>query len=318
MCCSKEENKVLILVATHNRGHLIHYTLDSILSQTYSNWECLVVDDNSTDNTHSVVKRYLKQDSRFFYFLKDEVKKGLSSSRNCGLRWAKKKKAGFIQFFDDDDIMHPQKLELQVWSLNANLKANFSLCGSKNFKSYQKINWKDFQVKRPSKKFSLGESYLVGDIKFVAQVPLFRYDYAIDFIFDEDLFYAEEWALFSTRFLLDNPEFQVVKEVLFYRRKHSNSITERDDRDFIKTKTQAIVQIKVFDFLTEKQIHTKTTLLYFYRQFLLYSYNSEKIKVIQELIKSDKTYKKVPYFRFRVSLLIHLILRKIILRVLNY
>lgn len=313
------KNKVIILLATFNRAHLIEKTLDSILAQTHANWECIIVDDFSRDNTCDVVKKYIQEDSRFTYYIKPSCyNKGLSASRNFGLKLAKQNPSEYIQFFDDDDIMHPQKLELQILSLDRNQKSKFSICGWSNFDNYEQIDWEQVWEIRPSKKFQIGESYLVGDIRFVAQVPLFRYDYAVNFIFDEDLFYAEEWALFSMRFLLDTPEFEVVREVLFYRRKHKASITESNDENFTIRKTRAVVETKVFDFLMENKIHTRITLFYFTRKFLLYSYDSKKIKAIKKSLRNSKNCTWFDYVRLNASILIHSTLRRIILKIMNF
>jgi glycosyltransferase involved in cell wall biosynthesis len=310
------KGKVLILLATHNRAHLIGKTLDSVIGQTYRNWECIIVDDFSSDTTYEVVQQYIKEDSRFFYFLKPPKKnKGLSASRNYGLELAKNSVPEFIQFFDDDDLMHPQKIELQVKSLIANPSAQFTLCGSKNFYKLEEIEWDEIQDRAQSPKLSLGEAYLTGEIKFVAQVPLFRYNYATNFSFDEDLFYAEEWTLFSMDFLLNNPMYTVLVEVLFYRRKHENSITESNDDNFQIRKTIAIVGVKVYSFLTANKLHTKITLLYFARQFLLYRYDSKFLAEIGGILKSMD---KIGYWRFRFAILVHWVSRKFILKALKF
>ena len=58
---------VSIIIPTYNRVHLIGDTLDSVLSQTYTNWECIVVDDGSTDGTNELLVEYLKKDKRIQY-----------------------------------------------------------------------------------------------------------------------------------------------------------------------------------------------------------------------------------------------------------
>lgn len=58
---------VSIIIPTHNREHLIGETLDSILAQTYTSWECIIVDDGSTDDKRKVTDEYIKKDNRFQY-----------------------------------------------------------------------------------------------------------------------------------------------------------------------------------------------------------------------------------------------------------
>lgn len=107
---------ISVIVPTYNRGHIIDKALNSILAQSYQNWECLVVDDGSTDNTAQIINTYLKNDSRFrFYERPDTVEKGPSGSRNFGYEQSK---GEYIQWFDSDDLMHPDKLKVKLeWAL---------------------------------------------------------------------------------------------------------------------------------------------------------------------------------------------------------
>ena len=94
---------VSIIIPTYNRADLIAETLDTVLNQTYPNWECIIVDDGSTDNPLMVIKRYLDLDSRFSYFSRpDHKKKGPSSCRNFGIE---KAKGEYILFLDSDDLL---------------------------------------------------------------------------------------------------------------------------------------------------------------------------------------------------------------------
>ena len=132
--------RITILLATYNRAHLIGETLDSIIAQTYSNWECIIVDDHSQDGTESVITHYLDADSRFLYYKKtSNYKAGLSGTRNYGLDLALERDAEFIQFFDDDDIMHPQKLELKIRPLINNPSLDLSICCYRKFHSTETI-----------------------------------------------------------------------------------------------------------------------------------------------------------------------------------
>lgn len=103
---------VSIIIPVYNREQLIGETLNSVLSQTYTNWECIVVDDGSVDSTEDVVTSYAKKDERFkFYHRPISNKKGASSCRNYGLSIAK---GELIQFLDSDDLLAKNKFEVQV------------------------------------------------------------------------------------------------------------------------------------------------------------------------------------------------------------
>lgn len=121
-----ENSLVSIIIPTYNRAHLIGETLDSVLAQTYSNWECIVVDDGSSDDTHILLGEYSNRDSRFSYIVKPaDIKKGASISRNLGLKIAK---GEFIQFLDSDDILAPNKIEVQLDLLKKESKYTISTC----------------------------------------------------------------------------------------------------------------------------------------------------------------------------------------------
>lgn len=106
---------ISIIIPTHNFGFIIHETLNSLIAQTYSDWEAIILDDGSNDNTEEVVSQYIKKDHRFRY-LKQE-NRGVSAARNKALSLAK---GEWIQFLDADDLISPEKLEQQLLFLNRN------------------------------------------------------------------------------------------------------------------------------------------------------------------------------------------------------
>jgi len=104
---------VSVIIPTYNRSNLVKEAIESVLQQTYTDLEVLVVDDGSTDDTRSFVKQI--QDSRVKYYYKD--KGGQSSARNLGLMKAKGK---YIAYLDEDDLWPPNYLETVLHQLNAN------------------------------------------------------------------------------------------------------------------------------------------------------------------------------------------------------
>lgn len=106
---------VSIIMPSYNTGKFIADSIESVLKQTYSDWELLIVDDCSTDETDKVVEPYLK-DERIRY-LKNENNSGAAVSRNRALREAKGK---WIAFLDSDDLWMPNKLEKQIIFMEEN------------------------------------------------------------------------------------------------------------------------------------------------------------------------------------------------------
>jgi len=120
---------VSIIIPTYNRAHLIGETLDSVLAQTYQHWECIVVDDGSTDNTSELLKDYCAKDARFQYHQRPfDRPKGGNSCRNYGFELSK---GDLIQWFDSDDLMYPKLLDLKLDKFNADSKIDFIVCGFK-------------------------------------------------------------------------------------------------------------------------------------------------------------------------------------------
>lgn len=105
-----EENLVSIVMPAYNCAHYIGETIQSVLVQTYEDWELLIVDDRSTDNTKQVVDKFLLQDNRIRY-IELEKNSGVAIARNRGIEEAK---GNYIAFLDSDDLWKKDKLEKQV------------------------------------------------------------------------------------------------------------------------------------------------------------------------------------------------------------
>src|SRR5690554_713750 len=109
---------VSIIIPTYNRAHLIGETLDSVLAQTYQNWECIVVDDGSTDNTEEVMAAYIAKDARFQYHHrpKDRLPGG-NAARNYGFEVSR---GEYVNWFDSDDLMLSDFIESSIQILLSN------------------------------------------------------------------------------------------------------------------------------------------------------------------------------------------------------
>lgn len=118
--------KVSIIIPTYNRAHLLGETLESVLAQTYENWECIVVDDGSTDHTDELLEFYDKKDSRIqFYHRPSHKSKGANACRNYGFEVSK---GEYIQWLDSDDILNKDKVGSQVKALEKNSSFGIATC----------------------------------------------------------------------------------------------------------------------------------------------------------------------------------------------
>lgn len=110
----REAGLVSIIMPSYNTASFIEETIQSVLNQTYTNWELIIVDDCSTDNTNEVVDTI--KDCRIHY-LKNEKNSGAAISRNKALREAK---GQWIAYLDSDDLWMPEKLEKQIKFMEEN------------------------------------------------------------------------------------------------------------------------------------------------------------------------------------------------------
>lgn len=109
------DDLVSIIMPSFNTGKYITETIESVLAQSYKNWELIIVDDCSSDNTDKIVSTYLSDDR--IHYLKNEKNSGAAFSRNTALREAKGK---WIAFLDSDDLWMPEKLEKQLSFMKSN------------------------------------------------------------------------------------------------------------------------------------------------------------------------------------------------------
>lgn len=120
--------KVSIILPTYNREGFILDAVNSVCNQTYSNWELLIVDDGSSDNTVLLISQV--KDERI-QLHRTASRLGITGTRNEGIR---KVNGDMIAFIDSDDLWAPAKLEEQVAALNLHPEAGFCLTGGYNFK----------------------------------------------------------------------------------------------------------------------------------------------------------------------------------------
>jgi glycosyltransferase involved in cell wall biosynthesis len=106
---SQTQPLISVIVPTYNYGRFIGETLECLRAQTYTNWECVIVDDGSTDDTAAQVARFMERDARFKFVRQENARQ--AAAKNNGLR----NSAGqYIQFLDADDLIEPQKFAQQV------------------------------------------------------------------------------------------------------------------------------------------------------------------------------------------------------------
>src|SRR5665213_1530574 len=179
--------KVSVIIPCYNQAHFLNEAVDSVLAQTYTNWECIIVNDGSTDNTESVALTCAEKDNRIKYIRKENV--GLSSARNKGLDEAT---GDYIQFLDSDDMITSDKFETSLRNGN---DADVIISG---FKMFSKDN-ADIRLpfKLSANDFNFNSILMGWDVQFVfpPHSGIFK-SYLFEHLrFNEALRAREDWLM---------------------------------------------------------------------------------------------------------------------------
>lgn len=213
---------VSVIIPLYNAEQFIYETLDSVGNQTYENWECIIVDDGSTDQSFEVVQNYCLKNNKFKLFKRpDSYKSGGSGARNYGFDISK---GQFIQWFDSDDVMHPSMLERKV-SLFSEIN-HAIICQTVPFKDTIKN-----VVGKPTAISSENSfvDFFSGKITYYTPGPMWKKSFLqdVNLRFNEDLLNIQEWEFYCRILLQENLKVDYIKEALIYYRKHENSIWGR-------------------------------------------------------------------------------------------
>lgn len=232
---------ISIIIPAYNRASVISETLDSVLMQTYTHWECIIVDDGSTDSTISVVSNYCDKDDRFQLHNRPSTKpKGANACRNYGYELAK---GEYINWFDSDDLMHVDFLKERLLKMEHDNTLDFCCCINSTFtKTYENA----IEIERPRvmQSDNLIEDYLLHGLHFYTPSPLWRKSFLKNKdLFDEQLQRSQE-SDFHFRMLLHNPKYLYLDEMLFYVRLGGESISKG-------AKTSLRAQLSVFRYFTK-------------------------------------------------------------------
>ncbi|MBZ9632359.1 glycosyltransferase family 2 protein [Salegentibacter sp. LM13S] len=280
-----------IIMATYNRAHLISESLLAIKAQTFTNWECIIIDDGSIDETLETVKKFTDTDFRFKYFTRNKkYKKGLPGCRNQGLDVAKGK---YIVFFDDDDISHPQLLELALINLS---KKKYDFCRYERSTFRGKFE-KEFEYLKDSNTREITiqnlDAIIKNELPFNSCQVVWKKSSISNERFEESLMFAEEWE-FYTRLLLKGLKGISIDKVLYFGRKHPESNTgEFFRRNPVRINSQNKAAILIIKNLNSKDLFTEKHKIFFLRM----GFNLKSLTVIKRSLDAagSNSFEKLKY-----------------------
>ena len=217
------DNKVSIIIPTYNRADLIKETLQSVASQTFENWECIVVDDGSEDHTEGIVNEFVMADDRFSYVKRPpHLEKGANACRNFGHSLAT---GNFIQWFDSDDLLHDANLEKKINALADH--PNRDLCVHR-FELFEQAEEQQKVLSTSNIKGRISiEDWMERKVSISLINTMFTKTFLEKFqepIFNEQLQQSQDLEFFA-RVFHKQPNFMVLDEVLTKVRVRHHSIS---------------------------------------------------------------------------------------------
>ncbi|WP_086301799.1 bifunctional glycosyltransferase/CDP-glycerol:glycerophosphate glycerophosphotransferase [Campylobacter devanensis] len=210
---------VSIIIPLYNKEKFIEYTIKSVLNQTLKNFECIIVNDFSTDNSLNIAKKIINNDCRF-KIINHKANRGLSESRNTGIRASIGR---YITFLDADDMLMPDSLALRKNMLDKH-KENNTIIGS----YCQSVTIKEDDINTPQKKdYTMGKiTYLTsrGNCPFNVNQPMLKRDLFVKFGgFNPKLSQTEDYDMWM-KVLRSGYEFMPVPYSLVCYRSIKNSM----------------------------------------------------------------------------------------------
>lgn len=236
---------VSIIIPTFNRGDYLVETITSIINQSYRCWECIIVDDHSTDNTSNIVKEYSKKDLRIKYVMRPfERKGGGNAARNYGFEISKGK---YICWFDSDDIMYKENIRYKVELLEN--YPNFDYCISK-VKYFDHIFCRE-NLYSENNQFNIGtnlyRNYITGKISILNVNPLWRRKILLGkILYDENIRQLQDLDFFS-RIIYTNRKIGVIDKDLIFIRRKNNSITTANSKQTIDVPSFLLVKNRIIN-----------------------------------------------------------------------
>jgi len=275
----KNNSLVSIIIPCYNQALYLDESLQSVLNQTYTHWECIMVNDGSTDTTEKIAKTWAAKDPRFNYFYKGNG--GVSSARNFGIE---KAKGDYIQFLDADDVLDERKLELSLEQLNLaeNEGVNIIISNFRMFISnpnktsmpYCALNAQLFNFE--SLLYQWNESFSIPIHCGFFEASLFE-----SIRFPENLTAQEDWIVWVNIFKQGNKALFIDKPLALYRRNNDSRTMAGDMHSD---------QLKAYEYfknnLTEAEFH-KLSVILISRYYRSTSYSKTKLNEL----KQTNTYK---------------------------
>ena len=280
------EPLVSIIIANYNRANLIEETLNSIKNQSYTFFECIIVDDGSTDDSVNVIQNWIQMDNRFQFFSRPKsIRKGANVCRNWGFK--EKSKGDLIKFFDSDDIMLTDHIRISVEQI-IQRKLDFVVVDCQNFdenglrerpyetnKNYVKITPIEFA------KFQNG--WITNDL-------MLKRRFALQIEFNEFIRDVASEYQYAIKLILLTDNGFLLPMILSHRRIHKESLIQNMEQDQI-FRQKSLAEIKLFTAIYTKDLASSELIEWLLEGHMQYCFDMLCKKIYpNHLIKSFRIY----------------------------
>lgn len=219
---------ISIIIPNYNRAALISETLQSIVAQTYPNWEAIVVDDGSTDESRSVIRNFISEDKRITLIERYREPKGAPTCRNIGLENAK---GEYIIFLDSDDLLAPYCLATRAKHFKENPDYDFLVFSMLAFEKHPGDSTILWNINKDKDHLAC---FLKGDVLWSTTCPIWKKN-AIEIIgnWNEDARLWQDWE-FHIKAIAFKLKYKKISELpdCFVRRDSHNERISKTELEF--------------------------------------------------------------------------------------
>ena len=273
---------VSIIIANYNRAHLIEETLDSIKNQSYTFFECIIVDDGSTDNSVNVVQNWIQGDERFQFFKRPKsIRKGANACRNWGFK--EKSKGDLIKFFDSDDIMLKDHIKISVEQIIEE-ELDFVVVDCQNFDE-NGLRERPYETNKnyvnitPIEFAKFQNAWITNDL-------MLKKEWAFRIEFNEHIREVASEYQYGIKLLLLTHNGILIPDILTHRRIHSGSFIVNMDADDV-VRVFNIAETKLFTAMYLKDIAPENLIRWFIAGYMRLTFELARKRIIHNsVIKS--------------------------------
>lgn len=283
---------ISLIIPLFNREDIIRETVESVLKQTYQDFELIIVDDGSSDGSAAIVKTYLSDKRIKFFKRSNKFLPGGNGARNYGFEIAK---GDYIKWLDSDDLLAPECLEEQMNIIkNAENKIDVVFCRSKTFSIEKsgRLKWGRFwHSNYPTNEESVQQilnSFIIGEFRFSNNDGLWDKKFLKTAPYNEKLKNSQEWLMIIEALTL-KPNIYFLDKTLVYIRTHGGQMPSHRNYSTYAS-NQCYARYMAFLRLKEENLLEKPVKGYLLKSMLYYP-----IKQIQRM-QFNSLFRNFAYF----------------------